>query len=287
MNYRNGHDLPPAIVFTDLDATLLDHHTYSWEAAKPALNWLAQQSIPIILTSSKTLAEMQQLAQELQLHYPLVVENGAAVAVPQKDSSWHMQSMGIPRTAVLDVLHALRQKHAWKFAGFADWTDDDVAQHTGLPLAKASLARQRYGTEPILWQDSEEAWQKCQHELAQHGVRAIAGGRFIHVMGTFDKADGMLWTKDHLFADQAVTTVALGDSPNDIAMLSAADIAVVIQSPGPRWSGRRHRRLFARKVKVRLAGTKRSKASKANCNKPMAVKINFNWSSPCTGPMSA
>ena len=75
---------PAAIVFTDLDATLLDHHTYSWQPAQPALKWLAKHNIPVILTSSKTLAEMQQISDELSLRYPLVVENGAAVAIPSK-----------------------------------------------------------------------------------------------------------------------------------------------------------------------------------------------------------
>ena len=110
--------------------------------------------------------------------------------------------MGTPRTTVIDVLHGLRQENKWDFRGFADWDDAGVAEQTGLPLAKATLARQRHGTEPILWHDSDEAWQTCQQRLAEHGLRAVAGGRFIHVMGNFDKADGMQWTKRYLFGDQ-------------------------------------------------------------------------------------
>ena len=31
------------LVFTDMDGTLLDHHTYSFDAAKPALNALDEK----------------------------------------------------------------------------------------------------------------------------------------------------------------------------------------------------------------------------------------------------
>lgn len=34
------------LVFTDLDGTLLDHDTYSWEAARPALDRLKRQQVP-------------------------------------------------------------------------------------------------------------------------------------------------------------------------------------------------------------------------------------------------
>ena len=33
-------------VFTDLDGSLLDHHTYSFESARPALERIREQRIP-------------------------------------------------------------------------------------------------------------------------------------------------------------------------------------------------------------------------------------------------
>jgi phosphoglycolate phosphatase-like HAD superfamily hydrolase len=49
------------IVFSDLDGTLLDHETYLFDAAQPALNALKARDIPLILASSKTRAEMNAL----------------------------------------------------------------------------------------------------------------------------------------------------------------------------------------------------------------------------------
>lgn len=45
------------ILFTDLDGTLLDHESYEWKEAKPALDLCKERRVPIILVSSKTRAE--------------------------------------------------------------------------------------------------------------------------------------------------------------------------------------------------------------------------------------
>ena len=51
---------PAFVVFSDLDGTLLDHSTYSWKAAAPALAALRDRGIPLILASSKTSAEIAE-----------------------------------------------------------------------------------------------------------------------------------------------------------------------------------------------------------------------------------
>lgn len=45
---------PALILFSDLDGTLLDHDTYDWSPAQPALKQLAALEVPLVLTSSKT-----------------------------------------------------------------------------------------------------------------------------------------------------------------------------------------------------------------------------------------
>ena len=49
------------LVVTDLDGTLLDHHNYSWQPASSAIELLQQHRVPLVLSSSKTLAEMNVL----------------------------------------------------------------------------------------------------------------------------------------------------------------------------------------------------------------------------------
>ena len=47
----------PLLVFTDLDGMLIGHETYSWEAARPALNPLRTIGAGTVLASSKTAPE--------------------------------------------------------------------------------------------------------------------------------------------------------------------------------------------------------------------------------------
>jgi mannosyl-3-phosphoglycerate phosphatase len=49
------------VVFSDLDGTLLDHHSYRHTAAQPGLDLLEALAIPLVLISSKTRAEMVPL----------------------------------------------------------------------------------------------------------------------------------------------------------------------------------------------------------------------------------
>lgn len=230
------------MVFTDLDATLLDD-TYSWGPATSALTRLRRGGHCVVLSSSKTLAEMRQLAHDLQLDAPLVAENGATIALPQESSllessddgpkkdGYIISTQGASRADILAFAHRLRENEGYRFRGFADWDAKEVAFRTGLTSESAALALQRHGTEPIAWEDSEEHWLAFRASLDGQGIQAIRGGRFIHLMGKTDKAHGLrevVRRARKLSAWTEMRVIALGDSPNDSEMLSAADIAVVI-----------------------------------------------------------
>ena len=70
------------LIFTDLDGTLLDHYSYSFEAALPALAVIKSLDIPLILTSSKTMPEMRRIQQKLGINHPFIIENGGAICFP-------------------------------------------------------------------------------------------------------------------------------------------------------------------------------------------------------------
>jgi len=70
---------PFFLVFTDLDGTLLDHNTYGWEEAIPALELCRTRGVPVILVSSKTRAEMAALRCKLSISTPFISENGGGI----------------------------------------------------------------------------------------------------------------------------------------------------------------------------------------------------------------
>lgn len=213
------------IVFTDLDGTLLDHETYSHAAAAPALQRLRDRGIPVILASSKTAAEIAALRAEIGLSaYPAIVENGAGILPAHADSAGSARDYARIRAA-LDRVPAELRRH---FTGFGDMTDAGVAQSTGLPPDQARLARQRSYSEPGEWAGSDterEAFEKC---LADQGVTARYGGRYLTLSLGGTKADRM----DEIAAAYGnPPRIALGDAPNDLEMLLAADMPVLIRNP--------------------------------------------------------
>ena len=84
MDVDNKVIQPPAIIFTDLDGTLLDHSSYQWDRAKPALDLCQRFHVPVVLVSSKTRAEMVKLKDELGLSHPFISENGGGIFFPKE-----------------------------------------------------------------------------------------------------------------------------------------------------------------------------------------------------------
>ena len=90
---------PFFLVFSDLDGTLLDHNTYGWKEAVPALELCRTRGVPVILASSKTRAEMDVLRRRLSLSAPFISENGGGIFFPEetsKDPSPESSNADIP-----------------------------------------------------------------------------------------------------------------------------------------------------------------------------------------------
>ncbi|MFN0264929.1 HAD-IIB family hydrolase [Tepidamorphus sp. 3E244] len=209
------------VIFTDLDGTLLDHDTYSFEAARPALDAIQKAGIPLVLASSKTAAEMRPLQAELGIgDWPLIVENGAGVLMPGVEES----DDGGDYHYIRRVLKDLAEPH---FRGFGDMSDEDVAELTGLSREKARLARTRRYSEPGLFDGREPALDAFCAALDAQRIAARSGGRFLTLSMGRTKADGMKMVAAKLGAQM---TLALGDAPNDTEMLETADRGVIVRN---------------------------------------------------------
>jgi mannosyl-3-phosphoglycerate phosphatase len=211
------------LIVTDLDGTLLDHEDYSMEPARPALADIARRGIPLVLASSKTRVEMQKLQAALGLTGPFICENGAAIV----DSDGSVEALAPPRHTVLSVLAGLRED-GFRFTGFADCSAEEIAAMTGLEPGDAALAARREYSEPLVWEESEQRLALFLAALADAGLAGLQGGRFLSVAGPCDKGRALTRLRQRFGRD--ATVIALGDSPNDEAMLAAADIAVIIKS---------------------------------------------------------
>ncbi|MFK7863222.1 MAG: HAD-IIB family hydrolase [Pseudohongiellaceae bacterium] len=212
------------LVFTDLDGSLMEHESYSIKPAEKALAVLARKNIPLVMNSSKTAAEIEALQKMMAMPGAYICENGAALKLPEQAEPL---KFGQPRMLWLEKVHEFRSQEGFKFQGFSDWSASDIAELTGLDQKSAELSKQREFSEPILWRDSANAKRKFVEQLSSLGLKLLEGGRFVSIQSAFDKSNGMMWLKSQ---QNPTLTIALGDSPNDEAMLNCADIAVVIKS---------------------------------------------------------
>lgn len=244
---------PPLVLFTDLDGTLLDHYSYSFESALPALDELSRLNIPLIPNTSKTFAELKVLRTSLNHQDPFVVENGAALYLPltspwaiasinstgfshsetcrfDRDGEFLVCRFGVERKQLLRVLAPFRDMY--RFRSFSEMNIDELAELTGLSRVDALLALDRHYSEPLLWQDSDASLDELRNSVTAQGLSLVRGGRFVHLMGRHSKADAISWMANVAHQQGIkVKTLALGDGENDIEMLQAADIPVVVRSP--------------------------------------------------------
>jgi mannosyl-3-phosphoglycerate phosphatase len=233
------------LVFTDLDGSLLDHHSYSYLDAQPQLHLLEHRGIPVIPATSKTRVEVEQLREQLGNTQPFIAENGAAVFIPQgyfarqpaatvvRDGYWVYEACS-GRERWLAVLEQLLAEFAGEFDYFFRAGTAGISRMTGLSAEQAAAANQREYSEPVQWLGSQERKGEFITRLRQHGASVLQGGRFLAVSGDCDKGRALSWLRRAFIEASGrpgCHDLAIGDSGNDCAMLEAAETALLVRSP--------------------------------------------------------
>ncbi len=230
------------LVLTDLDGTLLDAETYSFDAAKEALDQLRARGVPLILVSSKTRAEMEPLRFQFDGQDPFIVENGAAIFAPQGYFScpweeamlrgpYQCVELGIPYATLRVALRELEQHLGCRLRGFGDMPAEEIAERTGLSLPDARRAKQREYDEPFVADPPHPPLDAMNAFLAPKALCCTRGGRFYHLMGNTDKgrACQILIDQFRRHYGGPTVTVAVGDSLNDLPMLAIADHPMLVK----------------------------------------------------------
>lgn len=240
----------PLVLFTDLDGTLIDHHSYSAAGTSHALCLLAQRGVPVIFCSSKTFAEQIHLQRELGLAQPFIIENGSAVAVPKgyfsAPPAAETIKIGIETDYdIFPLAHADAQAirtelaHFQNIKGFAAASDTELAAATGLDGDALSRARDRQFTETIVTPLDASQVDFLRKHFAKKGFALSRGGRFHTVLSAqADKGKAVRWLanvfkKNLPFAPMLAAT---GDSPNDEPMLVAVDFPFLVQKHDGTWA---------------------------------------------------
>jgi mannosyl-3-phosphoglycerate phosphatase len=228
------------VIFTDLDGTLLDPVSYSYDAARPALNLLKGMQVPLVFVTSKTRAEVEAWRERLGNRHPFIVENGGALFVPQNyfpppfqapvhRDEYAVIEFGDTYESLVQVLRAASIESQCPVVGFYDLSVQALATKCGMSLEQAVLAKKREYGEPfeILAPEPE----RLLASIERHKKRWTRGGRFYHILGANDKMHCvrlLIHFYERSFGE--VTSLGLGDALNDVGFLEAVDIPIVLKS---------------------------------------------------------
>ncbi len=228
------------VIFSDLDGSLLDHKSYSYDAARPALALIKEMRIPLVLVTSKTRAEVEVWQEKLDNHHPFIVENGGALYLPSDyfpltfqaptyRSGYAVIEFGTPYEDLVETLCLASSESRCRVVGFHEMSVEEVSLRCEISLEQAFLAKQREYDEPFEILDPwAERLLDCVESRKKRWTR---GGRFYHILGANDKAHCVRLLM-HFFQRVygEVTTVGLGDSLNDARFLKVVDFPIVLRS---------------------------------------------------------
>jgi len=255
----------PTVIYTDLDGALLDGKSYSWHGAEEALEEIDRRRVPLVFCTSKTRAEVEDLRRKLGNAHPFITENGGGVFIPhgyfsqplegaQRAGHYHCFALGRPYAEIVDELERIAAEAGAQVAGFHQMNTREIASNTGLNTGQAERARARDFDEPFFLAGADAAAEQRFIRIArERGLQPVRGDRFWHVSAGSDKGRAVQllsrfyrknW-RGHLQA------VALGSSANDLPMLAAVDVAVLLPQPDGR---------FDAEVLARLPAIRRANA---------------------------
>lgn len=232
---------PKLVIFTDLDGTLLDRNTYSFESAQPALRLIRQRDIPLVLSSSKTRAEIEIYRKKLENDHPFISENGGAVFVPKGYFSfsfpydrelgeYFVLELGTFYPIILEILDSIKKETGIPTKGFSDLTEEELSSISGLSPKEAEFAKKREYDEPFIIEGGEREIETVRRKIEGKGMNYVWGGKFHHILGKNDKGKATETLKE-LYENEffSISTIGIGDSLNDLPMLLAVDHPIFLK----------------------------------------------------------
>jgi len=231
------------VIFTDLDGTLLDYTAYSFEPAIPALRLIKEKDIPLIICSSKTRKEIEYYRKKLDNTHPFISENGGGIFIPKdyfkleikskkfkvsEESNYQTIRLGAKYSDLRKATQELQQE-GFDVKGFGDMTISELCETANMTEEEALMAKERDFDEPFIFKGPDFKLPGLLKSINEKGFK-FTQGRFYHILGSSNKGIAVSILID-LYKDKYghVSTVAIGDSPNDIPMLERVDSPVIVQ----------------------------------------------------------
>jgi mannosyl-3-phosphoglycerate phosphatase len=239
------------IIFTNLDGTLLDQDTYSFEKAADTLSKLNRNDIPVVICSGKNRREIESWREKLSNTHPFISENGGGIFIPkeyfpfkilyqQQSKKYFIIKLGSNEGIIHGVMNNLSKR--FTIQSFLDMTEEEIAKDANLPLSQAKLAKKREYSIPFKILDYTQK-NDILREIENHNLRYIIGKRYYHLNSNTDKGQATK-TLIYLFKKkyEKLVTVGIGNSENDFSMLDAVDKPYVVRKKNGTYASKKYDR---------------------------------------------
>ena len=219
-------------VVSDVDGTLMDH-SYDLTPAKETIKLLQELSIPVILCTSKTAAEVKVIRKQLNLTDPYIVENGAAIYGESLKEVNGEIILGEKYGKLENILSIISNEINYDLIPLNNISDKEATELTGLKGNSLELMRDRHWSMTFLNppQAKEDEINIC---CKKFNVEIFRGNRMSHMLSINSNKGKAINLLKKYSKNPNIKIIGLGDSPNDLPLLLNSDYKIVIPSPnGP------------------------------------------------------
>ena len=215
-------------VVSDVDGTMMDH-SYDLTPAKETIKLLQKLSIPVILCTSKTAAEVRVIRKELNLTDPYIVENGGAIYGDSLTKVNGEIILGEKYEILENILSNISNEIKHDLVPLNKISDQEATELTGLEGHSLELMRDRHWSMPFLNppENKEEEINIC---CKKFNVEIFRGNRMSHMLSINSNKGKAINVLKKYSNNPNIKIIGLGDSPNDLPLLLNSDYKIVIPS---------------------------------------------------------
>ena len=230
------------LVFTDIDGTLINNDTFFEGKNIEIAETLHQHNHILIYNSSKTFDEIVNMQKKFNTSFPFICETGGGIyyknlLTQASDELREGYSIMYESKKIEMFKKIIKEEVQKNFKNDLDMFDDlcldEKSRLSGLKGNDLHLASKRDFSILINWKSDDGRYSKFKSVLHGHGLKLIKGGRFSHICASHDKGQAVKFFLNQIKSSgmyNKILTIGIGDSTNDLEMLSNVDYACVVKS---------------------------------------------------------
>ena len=227
-----------AIIFTDLDESLLKDNKYYAVILDKFIKKIVLKKYLIIVITSKTFDEVKALYKNNNISFSFSSENGASFNILNKKFLNKYSFKRIINKNAITVseikrrLNSVPTRYQENFKFISDLNIKDQTKITKLEEWQLNDFHNREFSVSLSWYGNKTIYLKFKKKLKQLKLKATFGGKIINVSGLHSKLDAVKFYNNYfskLYNIRNFKTISIGDSENDIEMLNYSDYSGIVK----------------------------------------------------------